>query len=130
LAAQGRPRPARLPPHGATIRDKKGQEGFPRAFDRADVSRFFALISLFAFAMLVLVVSDNLLTLYIGWEIMGFCSYALIGFWYAEAFGARRGRESLHDHPHRRCVHAAGYGGALQRHRQPELPRYLAQKKR
>ena len=47
-------------------------------------SRFFALISLFAFAMYLLVVSDNLLTLYIGWEIMGFCSYMLIGFWYAK----------------------------------------------
>jgi NADH-quinone oxidoreductase subunit L len=34
--------------------------------------------------MLVLVLSDNYLTLYIGWEIMGFCSYALIGFWYAK----------------------------------------------
>ncbi len=46
-------------------------------------SRFFALISLFAFAMYVLVISDNLLTLYMGWEIMGLCSYLLIGFWYA-----------------------------------------------
>lgn len=47
-------------------------------------SRFFALISLFAFAMFLLVVTDNLLTLYIGWEIMGLCSYLLIGFWYAK----------------------------------------------
>ncbi len=46
-------------------------------------SRFFAFISLFAFGMFTLVVSDNLLTLYIGWEIMGLCSYLLIGFWYA-----------------------------------------------
>ena len=34
--------------------------------------------------MFVLVVSNNLLTLYIGWEIMGLCSYLLIGFWYAK----------------------------------------------
>lgn len=47
-------------------------------------SRFFALISLFAFAMYLLVVSDNLLTLYVGWEIMGLCSYLLIGFWYGK----------------------------------------------
>ena len=47
-------------------------------------SRFFALISLFAFAMFALVVSDNLLTLYVGWEIMGLCSYLLIGFWYGK----------------------------------------------
>jgi NADH-quinone oxidoreductase subunit L len=44
-------------------------------------ARFFALISLFATGMLGLVVSDNLLMLFIFWEIMGFCSYALIGFW-------------------------------------------------
>ncbi|MGD9098865.1 MAG: NADH-quinone oxidoreductase subunit L [Anaerolineae bacterium] len=45
-------------------------------------ARFFALISLFATGMLGLVVSDNLLMLFIFWEIMGFCSYSLIGFWY------------------------------------------------
>lgn len=44
-------------------------------------SRFFAYVSLFAFAMLGLVISDNLLTLYVFWEIMGVCSYLLIGFW-------------------------------------------------
>lgn len=49
-------------------------------------SRFFALMSLFAGAMLVLVVADNLLLLFIGWEIMGFCSYSLIGFWYARDY--------------------------------------------
>ena len=47
-------------------------------------SRFFAFISLFAFGMYVLVVSNNLLTLFVGWEIMGLCSYLLIGFWYAK----------------------------------------------
>ena len=47
-------------------------------------SRFFAFISLFAFGMYTLVVSDNLLTLFVGWEIMGLCSYLLIGFWYAK----------------------------------------------
>ncbi|MBK8022119.1 MAG: hypothetical protein IPK19_12000 [Chloroflexi bacterium] len=45
-------------------------------------SRFFALISLFAGAMLILVVADNLLLLFVGWEIMGVCSYMLIGFWF------------------------------------------------
>jgi NADH-quinone oxidoreductase subunit L len=34
--------------------------------------------------MYVLVVSNNLLTLFVGWEIMGLCSYLLIGFWYAK----------------------------------------------
>lgn len=45
-------------------------------------SRFFAYLSLFAGAMLTLVVADNLLLLFVGWEIMGLCSYLLIGFWY------------------------------------------------
>jgi NADH-quinone oxidoreductase subunit L len=45
-------------------------------------SRFFALLSLFAGAMLILTVSDNLLFLFVGWEIMGLCSYMLIGFWF------------------------------------------------
>ncbi len=50
------------------------------------LSRFFAFMSLFAGGMLTLVVADNLLLLFVGWEIMGFCSYALIGFWYARNY--------------------------------------------
>ncbi len=45
-------------------------------------SRFMAYISLFATGMLGLVISDSLLMLFIFWEIMGLCSYLLIGFWY------------------------------------------------
>ncbi len=45
-------------------------------------SRFFAFLSLFSFSMLFLVVSDNLLGIYIGWELVGLCSYLLIGFWF------------------------------------------------
>ncbi|MCC9078330.1 hypothetical protein FKZ61_019715 [Litorilinea aerophila] len=45
-------------------------------------SRFMAYISLFATGMLGLVVSNSLLTFFIFWEIMGLCSYLLIGFWY------------------------------------------------
>ncbi len=44
-------------------------------------ARFFAYISLFTSMMLLLVVSSNLLQFFIAWEVMGFCSYALIGFW-------------------------------------------------
>ena len=49
-------------------------------------SRFFAYLSLFAFGMLLLVVADNLLLLFVGWEIMGLCSYLLIGFWYSRDY--------------------------------------------
>ncbi|HVO69213.1 MAG TPA: NADH-quinone oxidoreductase subunit L [Aggregatilineaceae bacterium] len=45
-------------------------------------SRFFAYISLFAGAMLTLVLAGDMLMLFIGWEVMGFCSYSLIGFWF------------------------------------------------
>jgi len=48
-------------------------------------SRFMAYISLFATGMLGLVVSSSLLTFFIFWEIMGLCSYLLIGFWYEKA---------------------------------------------
>lgn len=44
-------------------------------------ARFFAYISLFTAMMLLLVVSSNLLQFFVAWEVMGFCSYALIGFW-------------------------------------------------
>ncbi len=53
-------------------------------------ARFFAYISLFASMMLLVVISSNLLQFFIGWEVMGFCSYALIGFW------SFRGRKEHH----------------------------------
>src|SRR5712691_2930764 len=44
--------------------------------------RFFTFLNLFTAAMLTLVLADNLLLLFVGWEGVGLCSYALIGFWY------------------------------------------------
>jgi len=72
-----------LPPHGASVKDSHGHTHQVPSVEPM-YSRFFAFISLFACAMYLLVLSDNLLTLYIGWEIMGLCSYLLIGFWYGK----------------------------------------------
>ena len=62
-------------------------------------------MSLFAGSMLILVVSDNLLTLFVGWELMGLCSYLLIGFWYAKTYDDPKATttsngsgQSLYDH--------------------------------
>lgn len=46
--------------------------------------RFFTFLNLFTAAMLTLVLADNMLLLFVGWEGVGLCSYALIGFWYKE----------------------------------------------
>lgn len=76
-----------FPPHGATVKEHGHEHKVPSV--EPMYARFFAMISLFSFAMFLLVVSDNLLTLFIGWEIMGLCSYLLIGFWYGKE-SARR----------------------------------------
>ena len=59
--------------HIYTIGYMKEDEGY---------NRFFAYISLFTFAMLMLVMSNNLLQLFFGWEAVGLVSYLLIGFWF------------------------------------------------
>src|SRR5574342_288175 len=71
-----------LPPHGATVEEHGHKHVVPSV--EPMYSRFFAFLGLFAFGMYLLVVSDNLLTLFVGWEIMGLCSYLLIGFWFAK----------------------------------------------
>mgnify|MGYP005980528205 CR=1 FL=1 len=53
----------------------RGEEGY---------SRFFAYTNLFIASMVVLVLSDNLLMMYLGWEGVGLCSYLLIGFYYSD----------------------------------------------
>jgi NADH-quinone oxidoreductase subunit L len=63
-----------------------GYMGYGTEHEDPYYSRFFAFLSLFAVGMYTLVVADNLLLLFIGWEIMGLCSYLLIGFWYAKDY--------------------------------------------
>jgi len=52
--------------------------------DDPSFARFFAYMNLFVAAMLMLVLGDNLLLLFMGWEGVGLCSYLLIGFWYTD----------------------------------------------
>ncbi len=58
-------------------------------------ARFFCYMNLFVAAMLVLVLADDLLLLYLGWEGVGLCSYLLIGFWYDDPANGRAARKAF-----------------------------------
>jgi len=58
-------------------------------------SRYFAYMNLFVASMLVLVLADNLLFLYLGWEGVGLCSYLLIGFWYRDLANGLAARKAF-----------------------------------
>jgi len=57
--------------------------------------RFFAYLNLFAFSMLVLVLGDNLLLTFLGWEGVGACSYLLISFWFTDEANATAGKKAF-----------------------------------
>ena len=63
--------------------------------DDSDYSRYFAYMNLFVAAMLVLVMADNLLLLYLGWEGVGVCSYLLVGFWYKDPANGAASRKAF-----------------------------------
>lgn len=66
-------------------------------FMRGDESyvRYFCYLNLFVFFMLVITLADNMIFLFLGWEGVGFCSYALIGFWFADAERTLAGRKAF-----------------------------------
>jgi len=64
----------------------RGDEGY---------SRFFAYMNLFVASMITLLLADNLLLLYLGWEGVGLCSYLLIGFWYQDPVNGRAGQKAF-----------------------------------
>ena len=68
----------------------------------AGYNRFFAYISLFTFSMLMLVMSNNFLQLFFGWEAVGLVSYLLIGFWFTKPDRDLRQHEGLPGQPRRR----------------------------
>ncbi len=57
--------------------------------------RFFLYLNLFMFAMLTLVLADNFLLMFVGWEGVGLCSYLLIGFWYTKPSAAEAGKKAF-----------------------------------
>ncbi len=61
----------------------------------AGYSRYFAFMSLFTFSMLGLVVANNYLEMYIFWELVGLCSYLLIGFWYSKKSAADAAKKAF-----------------------------------
>jgi NADH-quinone oxidoreductase subunit L len=72
--------------HFYSIRYMGGDRGF---------GRFFASLSLFTFSMLGLVLSNNFLQMFIFWELVGLCSYLLIGFWYERASAADAAKKAF-----------------------------------
>ncbi|MBN4053937.1 NADH-quinone oxidoreductase subunit L [Haliea sp. AH-315-K21] len=63
--------------------------------DDPSFARFFAYMNLFVAAMLILVLADNLLLLFMGWEGVGLCSYLLIGFWFKDPYNGYCARKAF-----------------------------------
>jgi len=61
----------------------------------AGYQRFFAYMNLFIFAMMTLVLGENLLMLFVGWEGVGLCSYLLISFWFSDEANAAAGKKAF-----------------------------------
>ncbi len=59
------------------------------------IARYFAYMNLFVAAMLILVMADNLLLLFLGWEGVGACSYLLVGFWYRDPENGAAARKAF-----------------------------------
>ncbi len=72
--------------HIYSIGYMQGDKGF---------SRYFSFLNLFVFSMIMLVMSNNLLLLYVFWEAVGFCSYILIGFWYEKKSASDAGKKAF-----------------------------------
>jgi NADH-quinone oxidoreductase subunit L len=64
-------------------------------WDDKDYSRFFSYMNRFFSAMLVLVLADNLLLLFVGWEGVGLCSYLLVGFWHEDPANGAAARKAF-----------------------------------
>ncbi|MYG00551.1 NADH-quinone oxidoreductase subunit L [Candidatus Poribacteria bacterium] len=72
--------------HVYSIGYMHGDEGY---------TRYFAYLNLFVFAMLILVLGNNYLMMFVGWEGVGLCSYLLIGFWYEKQTATDAGKKAF-----------------------------------
>jgi len=63
--------------------------------DDRSYTRYFTLLNLFAFAMLILVMASNMVLMFVGWEGVGLCSYLLIGFWFEKHSAANAGKKAF-----------------------------------
>ena len=72
--------------HVYSIGYMHGDEGY---------TRYFAYLNLFIFAMLILVLGNNYLMMFVGWEGVGLCSYLLIGFWYQKQSATDAGKKAF-----------------------------------
>src|SRR5262249_45003541 len=80
--------------HDPPVADVPGSphEHFRR---RGRVGRFFLYLSLFCFSMLNLVIADNLFQVFVSWELVGLCSFLLIGFYYERPSAARAANKAF-----------------------------------
>src|SRR5438094_1864902 len=62
---------------------------------RGGVARFFCYLNLFCFFMLMLVLGNNFLVMFVGWEGVGLCSYLLIGYWYEKKSASDAGKKAF-----------------------------------
>jgi NADH-quinone oxidoreductase subunit L len=62
---------------------------------RGGVARFFCYLNLFCFFMLMLVMGNNFLVMFVGWEGVGLCSYLLIGYWYEKTSASDAGKKAF-----------------------------------
>ena len=69
--------------------------GYMHGETRGAYARFFAYLNLFVFFMLVLVLGDNFLVMFVGWEGVGLCSYLLIGYYYEKKSAADAGKKAF-----------------------------------
>jgi NADH-quinone oxidoreductase subunit L len=69
--------------------------GYMHGEPRGSYARFFAYLNLFVFFMLMLVLGDNFVVMFVGWEGVGLCSYLLIGYWYEKKSASDAGKKAF-----------------------------------